>query len=208
MGSTPITPAAHACSSRRAGSFTEAPALGRDASTSSGNKQGTSNSGTQPPTTSICITRTHAGSGQALRDAQRNCASPALQAGGRGFEPLTAHRNIPANTPFRSPRLQDVRRREQATLHSALEDVRTQLGEPSAASERKPARAASAVTACPGMRPARAERGVGSLSRDARSSLQADAGRHASGRSRLVRGERGGGEVAAPAASFWLGGFW
>ena len=38
-------------------------------------------------------------------DAQRNHASPDLQAGGRGFEPLTAHRI-----------LRELRRREQATV--------------------------------------------------------------------------------------------
>ncbi len=41
-------------------------------------------------------------------DAQRNHAHPALQAGGRGFEPLTAHRTIPGNEPFRRLLLQDV----------------------------------------------------------------------------------------------------
>ncbi len=55
------------CSSSRVGSFTEVPALWRDAHHSDGgNKQGTSTCGTQPPTTIINITRIHAWSGQPL----------------------------------------------------------------------------------------------------------------------------------------------
>jgi hypothetical protein len=54
------------CSSRRAGSFTGALALWRDAQVNGGNKQGTSNSGTQPLTTITSIARNHARSGQPL----------------------------------------------------------------------------------------------------------------------------------------------
>ena len=55
------------CSSRGAGSFTEALVLWRDAHHGDGgNKQGTSNSGTQPLTTIINITWIHARSGQPL----------------------------------------------------------------------------------------------------------------------------------------------
>jgi hypothetical protein len=54
-------------SSRCAGSVTEAPAARRERPYGDGgNKQGTSNCGTQPPTTSISITCIHARSGQPL----------------------------------------------------------------------------------------------------------------------------------------------
>jgi hypothetical protein len=66
-GSALISPAARACSSRRVGSFTKVLEPWRDAHTSTaGNKQGTSNCGTQPPTTIISNTRIHARSGQPL----------------------------------------------------------------------------------------------------------------------------------------------
>jgi hypothetical protein len=56
-----------ACSSRRVGSFTETLALWRDAlHVNGGNKQGTSNCGTQPPTTIATDPRIHARSGQPL----------------------------------------------------------------------------------------------------------------------------------------------
>ena len=47
--------------------------------------------------------------------------APALQAGGRGFEPLTAHQIIPANETFWRLVCRMPRRREQANRHSTLE---------------------------------------------------------------------------------------
>ena len=49
----------------------------------------------------------------------RRHAGTALQAGGRGFEPLTAHQTIPANTNILRPPCRMLSRREQATRHSA-----------------------------------------------------------------------------------------
>ena len=66
-GSALIAPAARRVFVQRAGSFTEALALWRDAHHGDGgNKQGTSNCGTQPPTTIVGSPRIHARSGQPL----------------------------------------------------------------------------------------------------------------------------------------------
>jgi hypothetical protein len=145
-----ITPQRHAGSSREAGSFAEAPSPWRDALTATGgNKQETSNSGIQPPSTIISITWIHARSGQplavTLNGTVRVLTYKQEVAGSSPSPPIA---RIPANESFRrfaALLCRMWRRREQATLHSASINVRRVWGEPSVASEQNAARAASAV---------------------------------------------------------------
>jgi len=81
----------------------------------------------------------------ARNDAEWNRARPDLQAGGRGFEPLTAHRNIPANSTVRRLVRRMLRAGNKQLFTQPSIHVRTQLGEPSAASEWKVIRTTSAV---------------------------------------------------------------
>jgi hypothetical protein len=98
-----ITPQRHAGSSREAGSFAEAPSPWRDALTATGgNKQETSNSGIQPPSTIISITWIHARSGQplavTLNGTVRVLTYKQEVAGSSPSPPIA---RIPANESFR-----------------------------------------------------------------------------------------------------------
>jgi hypothetical protein len=112
-------PQRDACSSRRAGSFTGALARWRDAQVNGGNKQGTSNSGTQPPTTIISTTWIHARSGQPLvltLNGTMRILTYKQEAGGSSPSP-------PIQKPPQSGRFEPLsrcarRRWEQAARHA------------------------------------------------------------------------------------------
>jgi hypothetical protein len=111
------------CSSRRAGSFTAAVvAESRRPQPHVRNKQGTSNSGTQPPTTITSMARIHARSGQPLTvtlNGTVRVLTYKQEAGGSSPSPPLAQ-SLQMRC-FEALLGRMWRHREQATRHSALE---------------------------------------------------------------------------------------